>query len=166
MSGGVAEPTRSLKRREPILKGKPGYSSKSFNRKGTPLKGPSGSAPLAFSRARSKSSATNALICGLTLVIRSMAASTSSIGVTSPLATSSACPVASSWIKSDWLPDGVSLPHAAKAVAAAPPNNTSRRDNGVVCIVKLVFLPNMLTLCWYAVHLVRRHLADCGQPRI
>src|SRR5215218_10301868 len=62
---------------------------------GTPRNGPSGRSPAASVRAASKRSRITALSCGLTRSMRSIAASTSSLGLTSPRRTRSTRPVAS-----------------------------------------------------------------------
>jgi hypothetical protein len=67
----------------------------SFRRKGTPAKGPLGTF-LADARACSNMGVTTALMAGLILSMRAMAASTSSMGLTFLWRTSLACSVASS----------------------------------------------------------------------
>ena len=74
----------------------PSYSArKSLSRNGTPASGPSGSGCEARSRARSYILVTTALTDALWRSTRSIAASTSSAAVTSPLRTKAAWPIAS-----------------------------------------------------------------------
>src|SRR3974390_1649652 len=81
----------------PSCSGVPASSApRSFNKNGTPRNGPSGSAPAAVARARSKSSWITAFSCGLSFSIRVIASATSSAGDTCSVRTSSACAVASS----------------------------------------------------------------------
>lgn len=70
-------------------------AARSLSRNGTPRKGPSGSSPAAASRALSKRGVTTALSSGSRRSMRSIASSTSSAGLASPVRTNSAWAVAS-----------------------------------------------------------------------
>jgi hypothetical protein len=75
----------SLSRAFPLDSVCPAYgATKSLSRNGTPVKGPSGSPAATVERAWSNHSMTIALIVGFSAVIRSIAASSSSSGDTSP----------------------------------------------------------------------------------
>ena len=85
--------TKSRKSRLPLVMRSPPYhDSKSLSRIGTPLNAPSGNAPSAARRAAWYILCTTALSAGLRRSMRSMADSTNSFGLTSPLRTSAARP--------------------------------------------------------------------------
>src|SRR5439155_4715601 len=97
---------------------------RSFSRKGTPRKGPSGSAREAASaRAFSKRGMMTAFSSGLVRSMRAIAASTSSAGLAVPRRTSSACAVASSQDRSSLMRGPYDIPRSAykKLVDAQQP---------------------------------------------
>ena len=71
------------------------WAARSLSRNGTPRNGPSGSSPAAASRALSNSGVITALSSGFSRSMRAIASSTSSVGLASPVRTSSAWAVAS-----------------------------------------------------------------------
>src|SRR5947207_2075724 len=97
---------------------------RSFSRKGTPRKGPSGSAREAASaRAFSKRGMMTAFSSGLVRSMRAIAASTSSAGLAVPRRTSSACALASSQARSSLMRGTYDIPRSAykKLVDAQQP---------------------------------------------
>src|SRR5213076_1486152 len=97
---------------------------RSFSRKGTPRKGPSGSAREAASaRAFSKRGMMTAFSSGLVRSMRAIAASTSSAGLAVPRRTSSACALASSQARSSLMRGPYDIPRSAykKLVDAQQP---------------------------------------------
>ncbi len=100
VSFGSIQPA-SFSTRIPQWYGSPAVcATASLIRNGTPRNGPSGNAAPAAARAFSYSGVITAFSVGLSASMRPIAASTSSGGVTSPVAASSACPVASSHARS------------------------------------------------------------------
>src|SRR3989442_2225322 len=87
---------------------------RSFRRKGTPRKGPSGSAREAASaRAFSKRGMMTAFSSGLVRSMRRIAASTSSAGLAFPRRTSSACALASNQARSSLMRGPYAIPRSA-----------------------------------------------------
>src|SRR6516162_7312006 len=111
----------------PSRNGVPASSApRSFNKNGTPRNGPSGSAPAAVARARSKSSWITAFSCGLSFSMRVIASATSSAGDTCSVRTSSACAVASSHATSSLTRVTVARRTPPRPGPAARPGGLSR----------------------------------------
>src|SRR3954454_848058 len=105
----------------PRWKGWPAKAApRSLTRNGTPRNGPSGRSSAAAARPSSKSGWMTALRSGLSASIRSIAASTSSLGLASPERTSSAWAVASRRARSSAMAADPTRPLTAPGAASEP----------------------------------------------
>ena len=121
--------SRSRRKRMPCWYRSPAECwTPSFTSIGTPRNGPSGSAPRASARARSKRVSTSAPSSGSSASMRVIAASTRSSGDASPRRTRPAWSIASSDVSSTVSP--FMLPALGAARRPLGPRSAARRDTG------------------------------------